>query len=102
MKKLPKDISELDARIQAAKSQKKSAVSHKYSKRALLVQNALQVSIEFVSPVFIGVCMGYMLDKWFDTRALFMLIMTIFGCVAGILNLYRTAQSIEKNLDGSE
>lgn len=102
MKKLPKDISELDARIRAAKSQKKTAVNHKHSKWVVFVQNALRMSVEFVSPIFIGICIGYILDKWFDTRVVFMLIMAIFGCAAGVLNLYRAAQSMEKDLNGSE
>ncbi|MBR2136703.1 MAG: AtpZ/AtpI family protein [Alphaproteobacteria bacterium] len=102
MKKLPQDISELDKRIRAAKNKKEKQPKHASARWVVFLQNAFRMSIEFVSPIFIGICVGYILDKWFDTRVIFMLIMAIFGCAAGVLNLYRAAQSMEKDLNGSK
>ncbi len=100
MKKTPADIQAIDSRIaqlkqkQEEKPQKATAVK--------FWENAVRIAAEFVAPIFIGICVGYVLDKCFDTRIIFMLILAIFGLAAGMLNVYRTARQIEKDIDGSK
>ena len=45
-----------------------------------------------------GICIGYALDKFFGTKVVFLLVFSIFGCMAGMLNVYRSAQEIDKNI----
>ena len=92
MKKLPSDISELRERIKIFKQQNVAKAHYRKTETASFLQNALQILSDFVSPILVGLCLGYMLDKWFDTRVIFMLILAILGCVAGTLNVYRIAQ----------
>ncbi len=97
MKKIPKDLQELSERIKNLK-QKRAAQSRK-KKPITSWQYAFQVVSDFVSPVIVGLCLGYFLDKWFDTRVIFMLILAILGCIAGTLNVYRITQ---KDIKGSK
>lgn len=62
----------------------------------------MRIAAEFVAPVFVGISIGYLLDKCFDTRIFFVLILAIFGLAAGMLNVYRAAKQIEKDIDRSE
>ena len=87
------------------KEEKNSFIQEEKPQKATAVkfwENAVRIAAEFVAPIFIGICVGYVLDKCFDTRIIFMLILAIFGLAAGMLNVYRTARQIEKDIDGSK
>lgn len=47
------------------------------------------LGIAMVAAVAIGLAMGYWLDRWFDTSPWLTMIFTVFGIVAGFLNLFR-------------
>ncbi len=49
------------------------------------------VGISFVLAVVIGAGAGYFLMNWFDLGGWVFLLGFVFGVVAGILNVYRTA-----------
>ena len=45
----------------------------------------------FVLAIVMGFACGYYLDRWLGTRPWLLFLFTLFGLVAGILNVYRTA-----------
>ena len=94
---LPDDIKALDKRIRALK-QKQDPSSKPISSAQLFWKNAFQIATEFIAPVFVGISIGYLLDKCFNTRILLVFILAIFGLAAGMLNVYRAAQRIEKDI----
>jgi ATP synthase protein I len=49
------------------------------------------VGISFVLAIVIGFACGYYLDKWLGTGPWLLLVFTVFGLVAGIMNVYKTA-----------
>ena len=49
------------------------------------------VGLSFVLAIVIGVLFGLWLDRVFGTHRVFFFVFFILGCVAGILNVYRTA-----------
>jgi len=49
------------------------------------------VGMSFVLAIVIGFACGYYLDKWLGTGPWLLLVFTVFGLVAGIMNVYRTA-----------
>lgn len=49
------------------------------------------VGLSFVLAIVIGVLAGLWLDRVFGTNRVFFFIFFIFGFIAGILNVYRTA-----------
>ena len=95
------DIAAIDERITKLKK-KQAAAENKKSPSAKFWENAVRIAAEFVAPVFVGISIGYVLDKCFDTRIIFMLILAIFGLAAGMLNVYRAARQIEKDINRSE
>jgi len=52
---------------------------------------AFRVGVELISAVAVGTAIGWGLDQWFETRPWFMLVFTVVGGAAGIINVYRMA-----------
>jgi ATP synthase protein I len=51
----------------------------------------LRVLSEFVAGIIAGSALGWLLDKWFSTSPLFLLLLGALGTAAGFLNVYRIA-----------
>jgi ATP synthase protein I len=68
-----------------------------------LIYDAGTIGIQLVVSTFIGLGMGYYLDKWLGTEPWMLLIFLILGIVAGFQNVYREAKKIlnaeKKKLD---
>ncbi len=99
MKKTPEDIELMEERIQNLK--KAHSENNKKGQGSSLrdsIANAFRIGTEFIAAVFVGICIGYALDKFFGTKVVFLLVFSIFGCMAGMLNVYRSAQEIDKNI----
>jgi ATP synthase protein I len=52
-------------------------------------QWGLRVGTEIVASTMIGLGIGFFIDRWLDTRPLFLIIFAIFGIGAGFINLYQ-------------
>ena len=93
---IPPDIEDLSARINEAKN--KYEIKTKFSPAKIMVVNVLQITLEMLSPVIVAGCMGYVLDNLFNTLPFIMLVMIVFGITAGMLNAYRAAQKLDKEI----
>ena len=56
---------------------------------------AFKMSTELVSAVAVGTIIGFILDNWFGTKPWLILIFFFVGVIAGILNVIRSAKSIQ-------
>lgn len=52
----------------------------------------LSLGWELAIPIFIGVLLGYQLDKLLGTRLVFTLILLLLGIATGFYNLYKVIQ----------
>ena len=55
-----------------------------------------KISTEIVAALIVGVGIGLLVDNYFDTRPLGLIIFFILGAFAGFLNVYRVIRRIEK------
>ena len=77
---------------------------NKVSKRQLYNNNensssfgtAFKLSTELVSAVVVGTIIGFILDTTFDTKPWLILIFFFVGVVAGIMNVIRSANNMQK------
>ena len=99
MEELPEDIKELDKRIKKFRQQKDIAQNTKKSQTRVMIEGMFRMATEFVSPVLIALCLGYVADRYFSTRPVIMIVSAMFGCAAGVLNLYKAAQQMEKDIN---
>jgi len=52
-------------------------------------QWGLRVGTEIVASTMIGLGLGFFLDRWLDTRPIFLILFAFFGLAAGFINLYQ-------------
>lgn len=96
MTDIPQNIRDIEVRINDIKKskQKKSA----NQRAGFVMQQAFRFAAEFVSPVIIALILGYFADIFFETRPFIMLVLVVFGGAAGVLNTYRAAKAIDKDI----
>ena len=57
---------------------------------------AFKLSTELVAAVAVGTIIGFILDSWFGTKPWLILIFFFIGVIAGILNVIKSAKSMQK------
>ena len=60
------------------------------------IGQAFKLSTELVAAVLVGTIIGFILDNWFDTKPWLIIIFFFLGTAAGILNVIRTANRMQK------
>ena len=90
------DIENLSSQIEAFKKKHDKSEDVPTDSSRTSATRAFQFFIEFVSAVFVAIAIGLFFDNILNTAPVFLVVLTIFGCVAGVLNVYRFAKAQEK------
>ncbi|NBB83072.1 MAG: ATP synthase I [Alphaproteobacteria bacterium] len=56
----------------------------------------LRIAVELAAAVIVGAGIGIVLDRWLGTSPWLLIVFFVVGCVAGFLNVYRTAQELDR------
>ena len=83
-------------RLEIAKSKIKKELNNDNGKRGSFMGNAFKLGTELVAAVVVGTIIGFILDSWFDTKPWLIIIFFFLGAVAGMLNVIRTANKMQK------
>ena len=92
-----KNLREISTRLEIAKDKIKKKEKKMEGTNAASLGKALKISTELVASVVVGSTIGYILDSWFDTKPLLIIVFFIIGVVAGILNVFRAAKRMGNN-----
>ena len=90
---IPEDFK---TRLKIAKSKIKKQVQLDSAKRGSFMGSAFKLGTELVSAVAVGTIIGFILDSWFDTKPWLIIIFFFLGTAAGILNVIKTANRMQK------
>lgn len=93
---IPEDLKKMDERIAALKKQHFKDKTKEEVENTSQLFVGMRLGVEFASGTIIGAAIGYMLDELFDFQFIMLLIFTILGGFAGILNAYRYMKSLDK------
>ena len=93
---MPKD--QFKTRLEIAKNKilKKSKVSSNAHSSKLGI--AFKMSTEMVAAVVVGTIIGFILDNWFGTKPILIIIFFFFGTAAGITNVIKAARKMQKDI----
>ncbi len=87
---------EFKTRLKIAKSKIKKQIHPDSEKRGSFMGSAFKLGTELVSAVAVGTIIGFILDSWFDTKPWLIITFFFLGTAAGILNVIRTANRMQK------
>ena len=90
---IPEDFK---TRLKIAKSKIKNQVKSDLEKKGSFMGSAFKLGTELVAAVAVGTIIGFILDNWFDTKPWLIIIFFFLGAIAGLLNVIRTANRMQK------
>ena len=90
---IPEDFK---TRLKIAKSKIKKQLDNDNEKRGSFMGSAFKLGTELVAAVAVGTIIGFILDTLFDTKPWLIIIFFFLGAAAGIVNVIRTANKMQK------
>ena len=87
---------DLETRLKIAKSKLKNEKMKNTGEKGVFLGNAFKLGTELVAAVVVGVIIGFILDNWFGTKPILIIVFFIFGSAAGILNVIKAAKRMQK------
>ena len=90
------DDNNFKTRLRIAKKEISKKSSNENEKRGLFMGSAFRLGTELVAAVAVGTIIGFILDNWFDTKPWFIITFFFIGVIAGILNVIRVANNMQK------
>jgi len=95
---MKKGLKEISTRLKIAKEKINEIEKKNNGSNAASIGKALKISTEMVAAVVVGSTIGFLLDNSFDTKPLLTICFFFMGVAAGILNVFRSAKKMQKNL----
>ena len=90
---IPEDFK---TRLKIAKSKIKKQVEFESEKKGSFMGSAFKLGTELVAAVAVGTIIGFILDNWFGTKPWLIIIFFFLGAAAGMLNVIRAANRMQK------
>ena len=90
---IPEDFK---TRLKIAKSKIRKQVQSDSEKKGSFMGSAFKLGTELVAAVVVGTIIGFILDSWFDTKPWLIIIFFFLGAIAGMLNVIRAANKMQK------
>ena len=90
------DDNNFKTRLRIAKKEILKKLLNENEKRGLFMGSAFRLGTELVAAVAVGTIIGFILDNWFDTKPWFIITFFFIGVIAGIMNVIRVANNMQK------
>ena len=90
------DDNNFKTRLRIAKKEILKKTLNENEKRGLFMGSAFRLGTELVAAVAVGTIIGFILDNWFGTKPWFIITFFFIGVIAGILNVIRVANNMQK------
>ena len=90
---IPEDFK---TRLKIAKLKVQKKILSESEKKGSLMGSAFKLGTELVAAVIVGTIIGFILDNWFGTKPWLMIVFFFLGTAAGILNVIRSANRMQK------
>ena len=90
---------DLETRLKIAKSKLKNKKIKDDGEKGFFLGNAFKLGTELVAAVAVGAIIGVILDNWFGTKPILIIIFFLLGSAAGILNVFKAAKRMQNYKD---
>ena len=92
------DLEDLKTRLKIAKSKLQKDKTQNADKKGIFLGNAFKLGTELVAAVIVGTIIGFILDNWFGTKPILIIVFFFFGTAAGITNVIKAAKKMQKDI----
>ena len=83
-------------RLKIAKSKILKETLSNNDKKGSFMGSAFKLGTELIAAVAVGTIIGFILDSWFDTKPWLIIIFFFLGTAAGMLNVFKAANRMQK------
>ena len=90
------ELKDFKTRLKIEKSKLKENSLSDSNKKGTFMGIAFKLGTELVASVGVGTIIGFILDNWFGTKPWLMIIFFFLGAAAGMLNVIRAANKMQK------
>ena len=92
------DLEDLKTRLKIAKSRLQKDKTQNADKKGFFLGNAFKLGTELVAAVIVGTIIGFILDNWFGTKPILIIVFFLFGAAAGITNVIKAARKMQRDI----
>ncbi len=92
------DLEDLKTRLKIAKSKLQKDKTQNADKKGVFLGNAFKLGTELVAAVIVGTIIGFILDNWFGTKPILIIVFFLFGAAAGITNVIKAARKMQRDI----
>ena len=95
----PTRLDDLDARLRRLRgrtSEEDATPAGRGLQSSSAAGFALRIGIEMLAALLVGGGIGWLLDRWFGTLPLFLIVFFLLGACAGMLNVFRAGREINR------
>ena len=93
------NLEDFKTRLKIAKSKLQKDKTKNTDKKGIFIGNAFKLGTELVAAVIVGTIIGFILDNWFGTKPILIIVFFFFGAAAGIVNVIKTARKMQKDVN---
>tara|TARA_B100002051_G_scaffold265796_1_gene292170 strand:- start:341 stop:628 length:288 start_codon:yes stop_codon:yes gene_type:complete len=87
---------DLETRLKIAKSKLQNKEINTDRTKGVFLGNAFKLGTELVAAVAVGSIIGFILDNWFGTKPLLIILFFLLGSAAGIYNVIKAAKKMQE------
>lgn len=97
-RKTPPSLEDVEARLAVVRAQQDREREKSESRRATGIAQgvAFRIAAELVASVLVGAGLGYSLDRWLETKPLFLVVMILLGFGAALMNIFRIMKGLDQ------
>ena len=97
-RKTPPSLEDVEARLAVVRAQQDREREKSESRRATGIAQGVgfRIAAELVASVLVGAGLGYSLDRWLETKPLFLVVMILWGFGAALMNIFRIMKGLDQ------
>ena len=92
------NLEDFKTRLKIARSKLQKNKTKNTDKKGIFIGSAFKLGTELVAAVIVGTIIGFILDNWFGTKPILIIIFFFFGAATGILNVIKAAKKMQKDM----
>ena len=92
------NLEDFKTRLKIARSKLQKDKTKNTDKKGIFIGSAFKLGTELVAAVIVGTIIGFILDNWFGTKPILIIVFFLLGAAAGITNVIKAARKMQRDI----